>query len=1031
VADVRKTVTVVFSDVTGSTSLGEERDPESVRRVMARYFEQARATLERHGGTVEKFIGDAVMAVFGIPTLHEDDALRAVRAAAELRDGLAVLNDELEREWGVRIDSRTGVNTGNVVAGDGETLVTGDAVNVAARLEQVAAPGEVLLGETTFRLVRDAVSAEPTEPLAIRGKRERVSAYRLLGVTPGAAGHERRLDSPMVGRERQLALLAQAFENAVGDRACNLVTVLGTAGVGKTRLVDEFVRTLPPEAAVLRGRCLPYGDGITFWPLAEVVHEAAAIAEGDDAEQAKGKIVELLSGDENAQLLADRVAALIGLVEADAGGVEESLWAARKLFEQLARDRPLVLIFDDIQWAEPTFLDLVEHVADWSRETPIVVVCLARPELLDARPTWGGGKLNATSALLAPLSEDACGELIANLLEQAELDVDVQARIIEAAEGNPLFVEEMLGMLIDDGLLARRDERWVANSDLSTVSVPPTIQALLAARLEALEPGERALLGRASVEGRVFHRGGLLQLVDAEDRASVDNQLALLVRRELIGLEAAVFTGETAFRFRHLLIRDVAYASMPKELRATLHERFATWLEEHARQGRAEYEEIVAYHLEQAYRHGADLGPVTEREKALGRRAAKLLIQAARRASARGDVRGQASFLQRAVASISSDDPRRLEPLLELGTIIASLESYARSEEILAEVAEAAAASGNERLRYNALLEQSIRRGWADPASRTAGWRDLIERAIAVFERSDDIEGLARAWRHLGLLHQLHLEWDAEHAALEKALAFAKQAKNEREVRSIRTGLVVSLVWGPRPVLEAIDLLEQLPRGSSLEACERDEGIAILRAMRGDFDEARRLLAEERFVLTDLGLPFRIATAGALVSGPVELLAGAAAEAVRILREASEVLEAQGETGVRSTLLGFLAEALYRLGKYDEAERATRAGEEIASVDDILSQTLWRSVRAKLAARNGDPEGALRLANKAVELLEDSDGLDMRGDVLVNRAEVLRIAGRIEEAQADMRKALALYEQKGNAVSAGRARVALDELMAD
>jgi class 3 adenylate cyclase len=495
--DVRKTVTVVFCDVAGSTSLGEERDPESVRRVMGRYFEQARTALERHGGTVEKFIGDAVMAVFGIPALHEDDALRAVRAAAELRERLGDLNEELERDWGIRLETRTGVNTGEVVTGGVETLVTGDAVNVAARLEQVAAPGEVLLGATTYALVRDAVSVEPVEPAALKGKRKAVHAYRLLEVRPDAAGRERRIDSPMVGRERQLALLLRAFDNTASDRACHLFTILGSAGVGKSRLVEEFVRSLPADTSVLRGRCLPYGEGITFWPLAEAVREAAAIGEQGDPIQAVRKIASLLEGEQDAEAIAERVAALTGLMAATPGGEEEAFWAVRKLFERLARDVPLVAVFDDIQWAEPTFLDLIEHMADWSREAPILLVCLARSELLDARPTWGGGKLNATSLSLEPLGAEESQQLIANLLGQAELAHEARARITEAAEGNPLFVEEMLAILIDDGLLVRRNNHWGATTDLSAVSVPPTIQALLAARLDRLEDEERSVIERA------------------------------------------------------------------------------------------------------------------------------------------------------------------------------------------------------------------------------------------------------------------------------------------------------------------------------------------------------------------------------------------------------------------------------------------------------------------------------------------------------------------------------------------------------
>ena len=1028
--EVRKTVTVVFSDVTGSTRLGEERDPESVRRVMGRYFEQARAALERHGGTVEKFIGDAVMAVFGIPMLHEDDALRAVRAAAELRERLADLNEELVRDWGIRLETRTAVNTGDVVTGSAETLVTGDAVNVAARLEQAAAPGEVLLGETTYTLVRDAVSVEPIEPLELKGKRQPVRAYRLLEVRPGAAGRERRLGSPMVGRDRQLGLLLQAFDNATSERACHLFTILGSAGVGKSRLVEEFLRSLSAETTVLRGRCLPYGEGITFWPLTEAVREAAKLGEGDEPEGARRKIASLLDGDENAELIAERVAALIGLVEATPGGEEEGLWAVRKLFERLARDRPLVLAFDDIHWAEPTFLDLVEHVADWSRDAPILLVCLARPELLEARRTWGGGKLNATSALLGSLSDEESEQLIANLLGQAELVDEARARITEAAEGNPLFVEEMLAILIDDGLLVRRNNHWSATADLSTVPVPATIQALLSARLDRLDEEERSVIERASIEGKVFHFGGVSTLLPDDLRPSVAGHLSMLLRRELIGPERSLFAGEEAFRFRHLLIRDAAYESIPKEIRADLHERFAKWLEHRAGERLTEYEEIVAYHLEQAYRYSAELGPVSNEDQALAGRAATLLAEAARRASALGDVRAQEKFLERSIALLRIDDDARLELLLELGAVAGSLGEYARAAAMLTEVMEAAAVKGDPRLQHHALLELSLQRAFTDPASTAEDLREANERAIAVFEASGDTLGLARAWRHLGYLHQFRCHWNAEREAMERALAFAEEARDERETRQIRSGLVNALVYGPMPVPEALERLERMlsdARGRRYSVAYVLEGIALMRAMRGDFDEARRALSEARSVFTDLGLPFRAGTT-ALFSAPVELLADDPAEAEAVLRAGSDVLRAHGETGVFATLAGYRAEALYRLGRYDDAERATRESEANASVDDVDAQPRWRTVRAKIAARRGDVDLALRLNSEAIEYLEGSDYLDLRGDVLLDRAEVLRVAGRVEEARASATDALRLYEQKGNIASAERAQAVLDEL---
>ena len=466
VREVRKTVTVFFCDVSGSTALGERIDPESLRQVMARYFEMAKTILERHGGTVEKFIGDAVMAVFGVPTVHEDDALRALRAAGELRDGLAALNDELERTYGTRLELRIGVNTGEVVTGTEERIATGDAVNVAARLEQAAPPGEVLVGEETLRLVRDSVEVEPVEPVAAKGKAEPVRAYRLLSVK--AVTETRRGGAPMVGRERQRKLLEGAFANVVGERSCELFTVLGTAGVGKSRLVAEFLRSLE-HATVARGQCLSYGEGIGYWPVTEVVMQLRGDVSVDRATAALGSIL----GDESVAATPDEIA-----------------WAFRKLLESRAAERPLVVVFDDVHWGEPAFLDLVEHVADLSRDAPILLLCLARPELLDHRPAWGGGKLNATNVLLEPLAPDESRELIDALVHEEQLGAELRARILESAAGNPLFVEEMVAMIAERGA--------------TDVSVPPTIHALLAARLDQLDAAERNVLG-----ARLGRRPGL------------------------------------------------------------------------------------------------------------------------------------------------------------------------------------------------------------------------------------------------------------------------------------------------------------------------------------------------------------------------------------------------------------------------------------------------------------------------------------------------------------------------------------------
>ena len=627
-SEVRKVVTIVFADVTGSTALGERLDPEALRRVMGRYFDEMSAVIERHGGTVEKFIGDAVMAVFGIPQLHEDDALRAVRAADGMRTALDTLNHDLERDHGVGLAARIGVNTGEVVAGDpsgGQRLVTGDAVNVAARLEQAAAPGEILLGESTHRLVKDAVEVTPVEPLDLKGKAEPVRASRLDVVLEDTAGHARHLDSAMVGRHKELEMLDHALDRVVTERTSHLFTLLGPAGVGKSRLVWEFVGP-GTEATVLRGRCLSYGEGITYFPLVEIVQEAAGVGRTDDLATARSKLATLAEGAEDRDRIVALVAGLLSWGEPVAA--EDGQWGVRKLLEHLAHERPLVCVFDDIHWAEPNFLELVEHLADWTRDAPLLLLCVARPELLELRPDWGGGKMNATTILLEPLAGDEVSHLVDNLLGRADIPATARARILEAAEGNPLFVEEMLGMLIDDGLLRFEDGAWRAVEDLAHVTVPPTIQLLLAARLDRLDAEERAVIERGAVEGKVFHAGAVTTLTPEGLRPQVPTRLLALARKELIRPDRAEFAGEDAFRFRHLLIRDAAYRAMPKEQRADLHQRFAEWLEGAAGERLAEYEEILGYHLEQAYRYRAELGSARRGDEgpgALGGRPLDLL----------------------------------------------------------------------------------------------------------------------------------------------------------------------------------------------------------------------------------------------------------------------------------------------------------------------------------------------------------------------------------------------------------------------
>ncbi|HEX6868502.1 MAG TPA: adenylate/guanylate cyclase domain-containing protein, partial [Candidatus Limnocylindrales bacterium] len=619
----RKLATIVFIDAAGSTQLGETLDPETVRTLMARYFAVIRPIVEAHGGIVEKFIGDAVMAAFGIPVVHEDDALRAVRAAIEIRAALHRLDGELRAGSDATVRFRTGINTGEVVAGDhasGQAFATGDTVNTAARLESAAGPGDILIGRSTWLLVRDAVTAEPVAPIVAKGKAEPVGAYRLVGIDASRAGRERRLDRPMIGRSRELAMLREAFDGIVAERRCRLVTLLGTAGVGKSRLIAEFVEVSAPAATVLRGRCLSYGEGVTYWPIAEIIRAAAGILESETPADARSKLLALVGDADDAEIVTARVASAIGL-SSDVAPQDEVFWGIRRLLEQIAGDRPLIVVIEDIHWAEPTLLDLIEHIADRSRDTAILLVCPARPELLDAHPRWGDVDGGALTITLEPLGVAATRDLIAGLPGGSALPRALSARLTAAAEGNPLFVEEFLGMLVDDGsLIANADGAWSAAASVEAVRMPPSVKALISARLERLAPDERAAAERASVVGRAFDEAAVAELTSDALRPTIGQSLLALVRKELVRPDRSELSAGDAFKFRHILIRDAAYEALPKSERAVLHERFAEWLAATVGERLPEFEEIVGYHLEQAHRYRTELGETGDAIAALADR---------------------------------------------------------------------------------------------------------------------------------------------------------------------------------------------------------------------------------------------------------------------------------------------------------------------------------------------------------------------------------------------------------------------------
>jgi class 3 adenylate cyclase/tetratricopeptide (TPR) repeat protein len=981
-------VTVLFCDLVSSTELAEG-DPEAYRRIQLRFFDAMRKIVEVHGGALEKFIGDEVMAAFGVPQAHEDDALRAVRAADAMVEAVS--------ELGLQV--RIGVNTGEVLVGDaslGHGFLAGEAVVIAKRLQSAAEPGEILIGKATYPLVKHAVTAGPLERVPVKGKRDEIAKRRLAGIDREAPRIARRLDSPIVGREHELNLLLEAFGRAVQERSCRIFNLLGPPGIGKSRLATELCARLGDGATTATGHCLSYGAGITFWPLAEMLRQLG----GEDVfrpllahNQRTDDVLALLSG-------------LIGASETTSPN-EEVFWAARRGFEALARRRPLILCFEDLHWAEPSLLDLIEYVAGLSHDAPILLLCLARPELVDRRPAWIAPQPNADAIALEPLSSPEASALLQGL--SGDLPPELRNRIESVAEGNPLFLEQIAAIAAEEG---------------GELTVPPSIQALLAERLDRLERPERDLLERASVVGRGFSLTALAALSPQDDRSAIPGHLLALARKGLVHADPAA--EEDRFRFHHALVRDEAYGAVPKELRATLHEHLARWMEE-SDSARAP-DELVGYHFEQAFRYREELGLADRETDPVGLRAYELLAAAGNGALQRNDVHAARNLLNRAI-ELRPDDPA-VDVRLDLALALLYAGEFAAADELTADTEFRAGAAGEQVGELRArLLRARIASHVASAETGGAGpSADLLavaEDALPVFEQSGNELALAEAWMATAYAHLIVCRWAPMLAAVDRAFEHARRAGTTRWDGELPAWKGTGMFYGPTPVDDALRWYEERETNHPIVLTQR----GMLEAMRGNFDRGRALAGSANEVAEEFGQKLWLAVGG-MALWEIETLAGDIPTAEHAIRRSCEILEEFGEVGYRYNAVGQLAASLCALGRLDEAEELTRDAEAHASKDDVLSQMLWRQARALIAARRGDGADAERLAREAVGLADQTDMLNGQASALVHLAEVCILGGQPGEASEPLRQALALYEQKGNVVAAARVRERLEELQA-
>lgn len=952
----RKLATVLFVDLVGSTAFVAGADPEVVRRRVTAYFERVSHCIEHYGGTVEKFAGDAVMAAFGVPVAHEDDAERALRAALKI----------LEEVQALGLEARIGVESGEVlVEATDSTFATGEAVNVAARLQQAAEPDEILVGPGAHRLAGSAIQFDENGHRELRGLDRATPVWRAAGLVEELRPFP-KLAGPFVGRESELDLLRTTWERTLRANRAHLFTIYGDPGVGKSRLAQEFVAALE-GATVLAGRCLPYGEGITYWPLAEMVKVAAGISDDDPVEEAYRKLRECCED----EAVADLIGLAVGVLEAveRQATPQEIAWAAREWAEQLADAQPLVLVFEDIHWAEEPLLELIEHLAAWVREAPLMILCLARPELLDVHAEWSGGRMRAMSIELERLQRAESEELVDTLIAETGLSAELRNEILQVAEGNPLFVEETIRMLGEGG-----DGR---------LGIPDTLQALIGARIDRLPAASKALLQRAAVIGRVFWLGALAD-VEELDRLLEDLEMRELILRE----QRSTISGERAFRFKHVLIREVAYSGLPKAARAEHHRRFAAWLEERAGE---ELLEIRAYHLDHAAQLLGELDGTPPSDLATA--AAAALEAAGKRALAREANSSARKLLLRAV---------ELEPTLQrrhkaavaawrLGDFPALA---SEAEEVLAAAREAGDRSIEGR-SLNALADLAMTRD-AD-VDRA---RELAEEALAVLP-AEDVVGRFDALFLRGWVGWIRGDLGDGKRFVKEALELAREAgRKDLESQAAQQAALIYVArmetdQAAQMVDRACELAEE---SGSIEA--RAYAVSSrgrLLSMTGEFDEAEEALEQARALFEEAGNA--LGTGKALLAlAWLVWRKGDTERAERTFRDSIRVLKPLEERGTLCESQRSLAQLLVAQGRLEEGERLALEARKTVGPQDQPSRATTRMALAVVRAAQGRDEEAESLLREAVDVISATDFVYTRYEVLGTLRKFLASRGRLEEA---------------------------------